>query len=350
MSIKKKFAFVIFITFAIAIGLLYFSMNLIVYNKLHSVENSLVTRNTNRLKYAISNELSTQLSKQRDWANWDDLYEFTVNKNKEFIDSNLLAKSYEDLKISCFAVIDNKNNIVHYDKYDSLNDKMLTATAADRAQLLQIVREAKKSELEGSFVEMNGNLKAVTALPIRKSDGSGQAIGTLVWAQDIDNTFTGRMSKLMQIEAHIYPISALSSEDRKNFDRSKKDGKIFFQELENRKLIGGYIPLTDFNGSVNALARIDYPKELNGEVNVIMGWFYLLTPLSALLAGMLCFYYVRKHILSRIIELNTFLQVADKEKNKNARIHFSGNDEVAELGESFNKLMDDLEKSEIKSN
>ena len=89
MNLRRKTLLIIGITFLCLILFLFSVSTFIIDNGFINVEKRDVEINVNRAQGAVYDDISNLKTMNRDWAWWDDTYEFIVGKNPEYIQKTL---------------------------------------------------------------------------------------------------------------------------------------------------------------------------------------------------------------------------------------------------------------------
>ena len=91
-SIRKK----ILLALSISLVLVFSSLLVLSYyisKGYDSLEDASLKKDVAILKGSVEVELNSLTSDLKDWATWDDAYNFIKNKNKQFVSSNLVYES-----------------------------------------------------------------------------------------------------------------------------------------------------------------------------------------------------------------------------------------------------------------
>ncbi|WP_456328802.1 CHASE4 domain-containing protein [Archaeoglobus sp.] len=74
------------------------------------------------VKNALDREVEELDKICMDWAYWDDTYEFILNKNKEYIEANLVNETFVDIEVNYIIFVDRQKNVVWAGAYDWKNE------------------------------------------------------------------------------------------------------------------------------------------------------------------------------------------------------------------------------------
>jgi two-component sensor histidine kinase len=134
----------------------------------------------------------------RDWAFWDDTYEFVQNRDERYVSTNFSDSSFAQLEVSSVLVIDDRGSIAFM---APRGDERYRAVAAE------LGRPVPGFAGRRGFVLVGGSLQLAVARPVLRSDTGGKPRGTLVMTRALDAKRTGRYSLLSGL-----PVSVASRE------------------------------------------------------------------------------------------------------------------------------------------
>lgn len=160
---------------------------------IQQIENTLFMethRNATMLKYVLDLELNSISHMAGDWAVWDDSYQFVMDENKKYMDSNLVSYGLKgESNIDFIYFFNLQGDLVA----GGLTSRSTKDQALRRHQLLEeeiarvIQLKNHQDEYQGIFVSKAKGAYFLAACPILPSTGSGSSRGTLVLGRDLDS-------------------------------------------------------------------------------------------------------------------------------------------------------------------
>ena len=124
MKLKMKTAGMIGITMAAFIVLLFLLMRPVILEDAKRMDEESLKIDMERAEKYIASEKANLMRHNKDWAVWDDTYEFMQNRNPKYIESNLTHESYRQTGTN-FKLYLNNNGDTVYSAYDELGMFML---------------------------------------------------------------------------------------------------------------------------------------------------------------------------------------------------------------------------------
>ena len=125
----------------------------------------------------------------RDYAFWDDTYEFLNSKQSDYVDTNINAEALSALDANFFLIIDNSGKVIVNEGYDFSGDEPAPARLipSDQARIDESLLKAIGSSGPGAgLFAMSDGLAAVGFSPVFRSDSSGTSPGVLLIGSAID--------------------------------------------------------------------------------------------------------------------------------------------------------------------
>ena len=114
---RRKLA-LIAAAFVVTLAVLYSVQANVVLRSFEALEHSHAQRDLERAANAVHQETSHLERVAADWASWDDTYEFMVDGNRDYAESNLVPGTFEALDINLIVLVDVEGNVVRRMAYD----------------------------------------------------------------------------------------------------------------------------------------------------------------------------------------------------------------------------------------
>ena len=84
----------------------------------HKIETQETIQKIEIAKNLIEYRTSDLEVKVSDYAFWDDTYEYVQNKNEEYILSNFVDSTFENLQLNCVVIVNNQIEVIYQQEYD----------------------------------------------------------------------------------------------------------------------------------------------------------------------------------------------------------------------------------------
>ena len=209
MGLRGKIIGLFFICF----GLMAFLAISILKSSLHQGFSTIEHRQAIEQMQQLTGNLNSELDRLNQvaygWGNWDEIYNYAKHPTKEFTDHQIAPSALKQIDIKLFAILDNQGNPVF-----SQAVNLITGDAESVVPFDPILSNVKKRVTDTvTFAGKSCGVDVSTAgpvllcwIPIRKSDSSGVAVGTLVLGRLLNSALLGKIQTQSNIK---FELSAL---------------------------------------------------------------------------------------------------------------------------------------------
>ncbi len=207
MNIRKKTILTVtfFSLVIVAIGALL--ANTLFLNSYRRLERNDIEQDVGRLHAALAVELANLTSLTKDWATWDDSYDFMRNHNSAYIESNLVDSSFENLRLNYIGFFDTSHEVVFQKVYDLEAQREVQLSrelAAKFANLWDLLQLESGQGIYG-VIDTPDAPMLVSLQPILTSQGEGPARGYLIFAKFLKGELFEQLSAATN--AHLTLLS-----------------------------------------------------------------------------------------------------------------------------------------------
>lgn len=313
------------------------------------LERKYVERDVERVTNAISGELSSLGRTTNDWAMWDDTYAFVVDRNPRFIEDNLDAVFFQNLRLSVVLFIDTQGRLVFGRSFDP-SRRALADTPRDLVSWLS-ARPAfwrftdTNASAEGIIRLPEAPLLAV-ARPIRNSLGLGPVRGALLMGRFLDDREAEALAGRLRISLEVLPFDTPRL-DRKTAEavRAIAPGSPPYLDRSREDLVSAYTPIRDVDGLPIVALRVIAPRDIHLQAEKTTRYFYTWLLIIVVVFGAVVLIFIETRILSRLLRLSRDVLAVGTGGDPGRRVPAEGRDQIAYLGAAINGMLDALERS-----
>jgi two-component sensor histidine kinase/sensor domain CHASE-containing protein len=346
MNLRRKTIFLTGITFLCSFLLLYSVSIFIIEDGFIKVEQRDVEINVDRALDAVSNDINNLKTMNRDWAWWDDTYEFIEDMNPDYINACLGDESISGLRLNLVIYINSNGQPVFAKGFDLQDEKEVPIS--DSVKKLIQMDSMLLNHIEpqqgysGIILLPEGNL-LITSYAIKNSKGEGQVKGTLIFGRYLDEEELLRLASIthMSLTLHRLDNEQLPDDFRAVFPSFSSNKKIIVRPL-NEKRVAGYTIINDINGSPALILRVDLPRVIYNQGIMSINYFLILLISVTLIFGSISIMLIEKQVISRILRLNNDVTKIKKSKNPSENVVVQGKDEISHLSMSINDMLGTL--------
>src|SRR3989304_6002029 len=342
MRMRRKML-VIMVMMSIVMTLtMYAASQFILLGSFARLEEKNVRQNVERTLSALSNELSELSSKVGDYAEWDETYVFVQDANDNYIQNNLDAATFANLRVDLILFINSSGQMVFGRAF-----QQGTETPAPQS-LLELIsannflwyHSSVESRITG-VIPLAENPLLIASRPILTGQHEGPIRGALIMGRYLDSEEIEYLSQTVHLPLSVsrFDDSQASSDFLTACSSLSKETPVFVQPL-NADSVAGYALITDVYGDPFLVLRVDMPRDIykQGEASVI----YFLVSLvgTGMIFGSIVMLILEKQVLSRMDKLGHDLRSIGKSENVSERLSWSGTDELSLLAEPIDSMIE----------
>lgn len=330
MSVKLKTLFISTVSFLLFVTVTMCISYLVFFRFIVNIEDTGVNNSFRTFDSIIDREEQGIKRTSLDWAHWDDTYNFMFDKNEEYIKSNLVSQSLQQLNLSFIILLDKDNNIFY--EIDGDIKAKERDVLLDKLTNIRYKKYFNPDKIDASTgtIYAYDNLFIVSEAPITTSDEKAKSNGTLVMGRYVDKELmkyineTSKASiafKGLPGNSHsLSEISIVRSFDNINASRNTKD-----INQESNVLV---------SMSIERYAHILAVKYLK-----LFGGLYIAALFMILVLNNRI---LDKYVLKRLKLLDDFIEMVRKTKDTSLTLKLAGNDELSKIAESTSNMVAEL--------
>ena len=356
MKLQRKTLIILALTVVGMILAIYFILSGITTESYKKLEIQTSIQNSKRVYNALYNKIDSINTLVVDWAKWDDSYEFIVDRNKDYIKSNLVETTFVDNELNVIPYYNKQNQIVWGKGYDLGNEEFIEVPdslkkyIADHSSLL-LDHEDIESNVMGIVLLPEGPMMLCSS-PILNSDAEGPIRGRLFMGRYLDSTAVEELSDTTHFDVSIHRI------DEGTSDTLLKKAVASFSELSdtviepiNSDTLSAFTQIKDVSEKPILVMKINMPRSIYKQGQETIKYFLILLFIIGLVFSFITILLLERLVLSRVYKLTSAVNKIGFLPDFSGRVDVKGNDELSDLGNNINTMLERLEESqeEIKS-
>jgi diguanylate cyclase (GGDEF)-like protein len=208
----------------------------------------------NRVVSGIDAQLGGLEILMRDWANWDDMYQFAQKPNPAFVTSNMSAGSLQSASLNFVVIFDANGNTVAESAATPGEAKV------EPSDLLTLIRKAPPRQSCGLWQGPH-QLLLLCWSAILQSDHAGPSTGTLVMARPLNDAMLRKIATQAKVPFELLPFApSKPGMGSSELDQQQHlQGTTVFSSASEGALTLDY-PLLDLKGDPLSLVRLKLPR------------------------------------------------------------------------------------------
>ncbi|RJP26791.1 MAG: PAS domain S-box protein [Actinobacteria bacterium] len=350
MTLRRKTILVIVPIFIALLVILNLISWIFIQGSYDKLERDAVSENISRALITFSDNISSIATTCKDWAYWDDTYDFMADRNQAYIDSNLDIWVFENLQLNVMVYVDPSGDIAYGKGFDLLADEEapLPPDLIDHIYQGAILLDPAASE-EGvmGVLLLEENPLLIVSEPILNSQAEGPSRGALIMGRYLD---AREIEKLAEIGHQDIEITGFETEPVSGGLLDAKESFLAGENMDIQVLtpdsIAGYTPIDDIFGDPVLIMGVVSARAIHRQGVTTLIYFHIFLFIACIIIGLSVILLMERLVLSRISRLSREVIEIGISGDQAARVSLSGRDELARLAGSINIMLDRLERSE----
>lgn len=350
MSLRKKTAYILSGIFLALLAILMVFSWLYIMGSYGRLERDDARNEVLRARNVFDDNLENIDTVLKDWAWWDDSYNFMADRNEAFIASNLAPLVFENLRLSVILFLDTEGNPVYGKRYDPVSAGFLPPypDLLERLPSILGARPVGESELglSGVLALSEGTL-LFAAEPILNSAAEGPPRGTMIMGRMLDEEEIARLAEISHQDLEISSIAGgQMPQDFEEAGAGLLGGEECVTLSPEPKRIAAYALIYDVFGEPSLIIKAELPRTIRQQGLDTLVWYAVLLFAAFIFFGAAMFLVVERMVLSRLARLSAEVTAIGENADTDARVSVEGRDEVSALASSINTMLDRVQRGE----
>jgi len=332
--------------------LLYFVAREILVSNFNRLEEKEAKNNITRVLKYYEYEMEFLAAQTRDWAVWDDTYQFMQQPDIRYINSNLTEDTFHNLSINMILLLNTKGEIVLSKGYDLEQNRIVPVSVDIQKYLITgspLLDAININSGTTGIVMLSGSPMMLAAHPILKSDGQGPASGIFIMGRYIDSALVAKIGEMTGLNVTVTQVSDNNVEE---YPANLVPGQIYVRPIDENNL-SSYTLITDIMQQPILVVITTMYRELYLQSRTITMYLIAMLVTADILTGAAILFLMDTQVLEKIASLSRNLRQIASTGDISQRIQVSGRDEIASLSSTVNSLLssiqniqEELQKSE----
>jgi signal transduction histidine kinase/DNA-binding response OmpR family regulator len=306
------------------------------------LEGAQADRDLNRCIGAVRRDVEHLSLLCRDWACWDESYQFVADGNEQFKRHNLEAETFQNTRLSLIAFLGQAGQLTWGGAIDWRTRKPLPFSRIfariheHRQQLLR--HTALTSEVSGILLTEMGPM-LVASRPILTSDNKGPIRGTLLMGRLLDAEAVRELSNRVSVPLELWVIpGGVPEHDRRALARLRSAGDRFLRS-EHREIVRAYAALFDVFGQPALLMRADMPRSITRQGNVATRIAMLVSIIGGTLIMLLLWLTLQRTVAAPLAAVTQHVMRVRRDNDLGLRLAMRRRDEIGTLADEFDSMV-----------
>lgn len=343
MKLKYKTIIIALCSAAVLLGITYGIFYWVFYGYVDTAQRSQVDKDFEMVETIIENEKENLNSILKDWAYWDDTFNFINDRNPNYVTANLNDESLENLNLNMMLFVNQTGEVVGYGDF--------ALTEEQSAMLMEKISQnnfytgllTDDEDVKTNLMILDGQPYLIASGRVNNSSRNTVSNGSMVMIKTVDDEMTAYISELTGVNVELREAGTVAVILENQILKREFDGKPYL--TASRLQPDGY-------GEGTILMTISRVEEnyafVKNQFNLFMASFVVLL---LLILG-IDYFLVNRYFLKRIEKLITFTKEVGLKRDTTLSIKMDGKDELKTLAVSINQMLREIDQANqnIKSN
>jgi two-component system chemotaxis sensor kinase CheA len=328
----------------IFLGILAFFGFGILWNGFLRLENDEIIEQTHRIRNRVQGEVKFIATKLGDWAAWDDMYDYAKSKSKVFEKANLAPyDSIANLGQDLLVVLDRKHNVIRALQNDPVQhipvplnsnfERQFEHTSAFSKTFLTNTDPAKYSS---GIMKVDGQVWLLAARPITTTNKFGEYRGFLILGRQVTRELISEWALDLEMSIDTFQVDKIP-----NFKANELPNREpILTRVQDSRQVNSITWFEDFQGKPSFAIQGFFTREIVAHGSTTIWTIAGIVSLATLLITVVIMYSLEHVVIKRVSRLRRDSQRIANTHDNSVRLTVTGNDEIASLGESINKMVD----------
>src|SRR5450830_1937931 len=313
-------------------------------------DNQNVERQVLRARSYLTYSLETLGRTCSDWAYWDDTYQFVLDHNTAYADSNLTPDSLATIDVSTMVFLDTSGKVVYVSSAetgsqtpDDAPSDLIAQFGPGTALLAQALRQPGLT----GYMLVGGHVAFVAARPILTSASTSPVRGVLVFVRDLDDASFASMAETIGGSVTLQPAGQVQPETVESQALALLSaGQPTVGLPAGTDEVRGFMKLTDLSGSTTLLLSTTAKRTQSDEIAQLKRIIVTATSIIVVLLLGLGLLVVNRTFMRRIAVLGQQVAEVGHASDLGLRVHLSGSDELSQLATDVNTTLESLQQTQ----
>lgn len=313
------------------------------------IENEWAKTNVGRVVEAYQTELENLNTKLIDWSAWDDTYQFILDRNERYIQTNLKEATLTNLKINEVAFLDSDGAVVYEIAYDfegaaPVEFPQLRNYFASDSGMFHFT---KKDESTTGVITLPQGYLMFVARPVINTDETAPVRGTMVFGRLLSAQEVERLARITKLDVTLLTPEDLSAADGgQTVTALTGETSSVLVPVSQTKLYG-FSLIRDMFGNPAFVFRVEMPRTIFMQGKTTLQTIAVAGLVSSIMFLLGISIIIERGILRKILNYSSEVGRISQKNDLSQRMKLGGGgDEVGRLGVDINNMLDSIEGSQ----
>ena len=293
---------------------------------------------------SLLEDQSEQLSASvKDNAHWDDIYQYTRDRDPAFIKSSFSDATFSNVKVNAIFIVSAEGEIIYQKSLDYLSGKSwhVPDLLAQAVRKNGVLVDPTKGNQFGLFWTPEG-ICIVSAFDILDSEEKGPRRGTLIMVRLLDQALIQHIETILGAK---FSVIDMRPDEIANISNNLRVGQAAVLPLDENN-VAGFALIDAIGGDVQLVLSTVGDRKIFEQGKSSLKFLYWIALLAALLLAAFG-WLLNRLVITRLANLNDSVKRIGSSEDTSKRVKaIAGKDEMASLAFGINGMLERLDESQ----
>lgn len=344
MRLRTRTILLVLVLVAVAALSLSLASRYYIYPKFIQLEDEQAIRNANIAIELLNNEVKTIADRTPDWGYWDDTYQFVIDKNTEFEQSNLGTESQQSVQANLIAFYDRAGNKVWSRAMDLDTRKTFALDEYDHSKLSSthclLSHEDNPLTRAGLMNSSHGPI-FLASTPILSSERTGPSAGTLIFGRFFEPEKIRRIATQagleLKLSAHELNTKVADQLVEKKVTHRLQHTKLMITRTDKHTQVKTTLYSIDGKPSIDMV--VSMPSDISERGLKTLNAITIAIFLAGLVLSLVLIYALNHSVTAPISRITKHLSDIGNQEDISSHIKLNRNDEIGDLANAFDDML-----------
>jgi PAS domain S-box-containing protein len=308
-----------------------------------ALEQESTTRNMQRWLDALNREIHHLDTQCFDWSAWDDTYQFALDRNEDFIHTNLVLSAFTENQICLIYLFDTGGKVVWGKIYDASHEQFVSLPdfSVDQWPVTHplLVRGGRSDAVTGVLMTALGPM-LVAARSIFPSEGEAPPHGTFLMGRLLSEDLLGVLREQTHLDMQVWRVDQDTLPPEAAPMAARRPMQTVYLDEQNAQVLQAYATLPDIYGNPVLSFQLDAPRDILERGLTAMRLDVLTMVGATALVLALLLFLLQRHIIRPLTGLTRHAASMSESAEFMPYEGPVGRDEIGTLSREFNRMVD----------
>jgi diguanylate cyclase (GGDEF)-like protein len=354
MSLHKKIILYVGLTTFILLSILYLISERSLTSNYESLEFDYSKEGLKRVLLSFFDEYKNLGAITINYAGWDDTYNFVERKNipdgnDPYITVNYADSLFESSRLNFALLFNNRKQVYLGKSYDFVRKERVDGSGLINDLLKKhasFIEHPDASSRKQGIIVVGGKPIIAASYPILTSNNEGPVHGSLVFARWVDDNYIRYVSEKADTALSYKVVDAAFTLPANASTIVSGSQELPFWMEADASVIHSFALIKDIDGHPALLLEYTMPRDFYRQAQDSIRFYLLYFALSGLAFFAIVSFVLQRTLFRRLNRAISGMKRIEKKQDVSLRIAEDGNDELAEMERSFNRMMASLEAAQ----